>query len=80
MIHGLLRYTRVLSIVGDILTIRAEGVAFGELALVENRLGEESLAQVIRLDGDQVSLQVFAGGRGISTGARTRFLGHSVRV
>ena len=39
MIRGLFRYTNVLSIVGDILTIRADRVAFGELALVENRVG-----------------------------------------
>ncbi|MFP4052427.1 MAG: V-type ATP synthase subunit B, partial [Phycisphaerae bacterium] len=39
-----------------------------------------SLAQVIRLEGDQVSLQVFAGTQGVSTGDKVRFLGHSMRV
>ena len=39
-----------------------------------------SLAQVIRLDGDRVSLQVFAGSRGISTDAKVRFLGHPMQV
>jgi V/A-type H+-transporting ATPase subunit B len=80
MDRSLFRYTQVVSIVGDILTIRADGVAFGELALVENGSGEESLAQVIRLDGDRASLQVFTGGRGLSTGSRVRFLGHSMNV
>ena len=80
MIRSLIRYTRVLSVVGDILTIKAVGATYGELALVENHAGEESLAQVIRLCDDQVSLQVFSGGRGISTGARVRFLGHPMRV
>ncbi len=80
MIRSLTRYTHVISVVGDILTIRAGGARFGELALVASRDGEESLAQVIRLRGDEVSLQVFAGGRGVSTGARVRFLGHPMRV
>jgi V/A-type H+-transporting ATPase subunit B len=39
-----------------------------------------SLAQVIRLKGDEVSLQVFAGSRGVATDAQVRFLGHTMRV
>ena len=80
MIQSLIRYTHVLSVVGDILTIKADGATNGELALVENRDGEESLAQVIRLRDDEVSLQVFSGGRGISSGASVRFLGHPMQV
>ena len=80
MIRSLVRYTRVISVVGDILTVRAKDAKFGELALVEHRSGEESLAQVIRLRGDEVSLQVFSGGRGISTGVKVRLLGHPMRV
>lgn len=80
MIRELMRCTRVLAIVGDILKVRASGVGYGELAMVENPDGSESLAQVIQLEGDIVSLQVFFGGRGISTNARVRFLGHAMRV
>jgi V/A-type H+-transporting ATPase subunit B len=80
MIRELIRYTRVLSIVGDILKIRARGVGLGELALVENWDGEQSLAQVIELERDEVSLQVFAGGKGLSTEARVRLLGHPSQV
>jgi V/A-type H+-transporting ATPase subunit B len=80
MIRSLTRYTRVISVVGDILTIRAKDARFGELALVEHRGGEESLAQVIRLRGDEASLQVFSGGRGISTGVKVRLLGHPMQV
>jgi len=80
MFQDLIRHTRVLAIVGDILKVRAKNVGFGDLALVENWDGEESLAQVIQLEGDEVSLQVFAGGRGISTDAKVRFLGHSMQV
>ncbi|MDW3228178.1 MAG: V-type ATP synthase subunit B, partial [Acidobacteriota bacterium] len=48
-------------------------------ASIETRFGS-SLAEVIRLDGDLVSLQVFQGGRGVSTGDSLRFLGHPMRV
>jgi V/A-type H+-transporting ATPase subunit B len=39
-----------------------------------------SLAQVIRLEGGRVYLQVFAGGRGISTDSQVRFLGRNMQV
>jgi V/A-type H+-transporting ATPase subunit B len=80
MFDDLTRHTRVLAIVGDILKVRAKNVAFGDLALVENWDGEESLAQVIQLEGDEVSLQVFTGGRGISTEAKVLFFGHAMQV
>ncbi len=38
------------------------------------------MAQVIKLEDDLVSLQVFAGGRGISTQDEVRFLGHPMQV
>jgi V/A-type H+-transporting ATPase subunit B len=80
MIKDLLRYTRVLSIVGDILKIRASDVGLGDLAIVENWDGELSLAQVIEIQHDEVSLQVFTGGKGLSTEAKVRFLGHPAQV
>jgi len=39
-----------------------------------------SLAEVIRLNEEKVSLQVFSGGRGISTGDEVRFLGNPMQV
>jgi V/A-type H+/Na+-transporting ATPase subunit B len=72
-------YHRVESIAGNVITIRAEGVAYHELADVSSRMGS-SLAQVIRLQDDIVSLQVFAGARGVATDAQVRFLGHSMQV
>ncbi len=80
MIPDLVRHTRVLAIVGDILTIRAEGVGLGELAIVDNWDGQSSLAQVIELRDDRASLQVFSGAKGLSTEARVRFLGHASQV
>jgi V/A-type H+-transporting ATPase subunit B len=74
------QYTDVLGIVGDILRIRASDIGFGDLAVVENWDGEKSLAQVVQTDGDEVSLQVFLGGKGLSTEATARFLGHPMQV
>lgn len=72
-------YSRIESITGNVITVRAEGVKYGELAEVATRFGS-SLAEVNRLDEGLVSLQVFAGGRGISTGDEVRFLGHPMKV
>ena len=80
MLPELTYYTDVTGIVGDILKIRARDVSFNDLALVENWDGETSLAQVIQLEGDEVSLQVFTGGKGLSTEAKVRFLGHPMQV
>ena len=72
-------YSRIESIIGNVIAVRAEGVRYGDLARIETAFGA-SLAEVIRLSGDMVSLQVFAGGRGISTGDSIIFLGHSMEV
>ena len=71
-------YSRIESIVGNVISVTAEGVRYGELAVVKTRYGE-SLAEVIRLKGKEVSLQVYAGGRGISTGDEVRVLRHPAR-
>ena len=72
-------YSRIESIKGNVISVRATDVAYGELAEVTTRFGV-SLAEVNRLEEDLVSLQVFAGGRGISTGDEVRFLGNPMRV
>ncbi len=72
-------YTNIIQIAGDVITVEADGVGYAEIAEVRTRRGT-SLAQVIRLEGRRVSLQVFAGSRGVSTGDRVRFLGHPMRV
>src|SRR5499427_7078780 len=76
----LLRYTRATAIVGDILKMRASDIGLGDMAIVEMGDGEQSLAQVIQLEGEEVSLQVFGGGKGLSTQATVRFLGHPTQV
>ena len=72
-------YNRIEQVIGNVVTVRAAGVAYEELAEIRSRRGR-SLAQVIRLDGDSVSLLVFAGSRGISVRDEVRFLGQSMRV
>ncbi len=72
-------YTDIVQIAGDVITVEAEGIGYNDIAEVATRRGV-SLAQVIRLDGKMVSLQVFAGSKGISTGDKVRFLGHPMRV
>ncbi|MCQ2981380.1 MAG: V-type ATP synthase subunit B [Treponemataceae bacterium] len=72
-------YSKIESINGSVITVRAEGVKYGELAEIETSFGT-SLAEVNRIAGDLVSLQVFAGGRGVSTGDQIRFLGHEMQV
>lgn len=72
-------YHRIIQISGNVITLEAENVQNGELA--EVRTGSRSsLAQVIRLDGSRVSLQVFSGARGVSTDSEVRFLGRQMQV
>ncbi len=72
-------YNRIESITGNVITVRATGVQYKELAQIHTRFGK-SLAQVNKIEGDLVSLQVFAGGQGVSTGDEVRFLGREMRV
>ena len=72
-------YNRIESITGNVITVKAKDVRYNELAQINTRFGK-SLAQVNKIDGDVVSLQVFAGGQGVSTGDEVRFLGQEMRV
>ena len=72
-------YSKIESITGSVITVKAEGIRYGDLAEVDTVFGT-SLAEVNRLENDLVSLQVFAGGRGISTGDTVRFQGRPMQV
>ena len=72
-------YNRIESITGNVITVKAKDVRYNELAQINTQFGK-SLAQVNKIDGDVVSLQVFAGGQGVSTGDEVRFLGQEMRV
>lgn len=68
-------YTKIQSIIGNVVSVRASGVRNGDLALVGN-----SYANVIKLDNDLVYLQVFAGTQGVSTTDPVKFLGKPMMV
>ncbi|MDD6075032.1 MAG: V-type ATP synthase subunit B [Otoolea sp.] len=68
-------YTKIESIVGNVVTVRAKDVRLGDLALVG-----DSYATVIKLNKDVVSLQVFAGAQGVGTSDPVRFLGRPMMV
>ncbi len=72
-------YDEITQIAGSVVKVKAKGVTYDELASITTSRGT-SLAQVIRLDGDEVSLQVFAGTQGVSTGDRVRFFGRPMQV
>jgi V/A-type H+/Na+-transporting ATPase subunit B len=72
-------YSKIESISGNVITVKAKGVRYKELAVVGSRYGS-SMAEVIRLKGDEVALQVFNGGRGVSTGDEVRFMGEPMKV
>jgi V/A-type H+-transporting ATPase subunit B len=72
-------YTDIIRIAGDVISVEAEGVGYQEIAKVTTKRGI-SLAQVIRIDGKRIDLQVFAGSRGVATGDKVSFLGHPMRV
>lgn len=68
-------YTKIQSIIGNVVSVRATGVRNGDLALVGN-----SYANVIKLDKDLVYLQVFSGTQGVSTTDTVKFLGRPMMV
>lgn len=89
MVQELLRYTKILEIVGDIVKVQVVHasengqipvVRLGDLALISMQRGEDSLAQVIGITREAVSLQVFSGTKGVSTHSTVTFLGHPMRV
>ena len=89
MPQTLVRYSKVIEIVGDIMRVQVPesaylkdaGPRYGDLAVVENS-GEDSLslAQVINIKYDTVALQVFGGTKGVATNSSVRFLGHPMEA
>ncbi|MBI2571952.1 MAG: V-type ATP synthase subunit B [Candidatus Schekmanbacteria bacterium] len=73
-------YQHIEQITGPVVMLRAKGIAYGELARIRLGDGATSYAQTIKLRDDQVTLQVFAGSKGVSTGDEVEFLGHQVEL
>ncbi len=74
-------HERINDMRGNLITVTCEDASLGELAKIERRDGGPSTyASVLRIEGDQVTLQVFGGTRGISTGDRVTFLKRAMEV
>ncbi len=84
----LVSHTRIFDIVGDIIRIKVASSGSGDenrpclndLAIVDSERGFRSLAQVINIDRDVISLQVNSGTKGLPNNASVRFLGEPMRV
>ncbi len=73
-------YDRIKDMRGNLITVIAEGVSLNELARIETKDGGFIYASVLRFEGDLVTLQVFGGTRGISTGDKVIFLKREMEV
>ena len=65
-------YTKITQITKATCSLRATGVGNEELAMVHGKL-----AQVVKIMGEEVTLQVFGGTEGIPTNAEVTFIGKS---
>jgi len=63
-------YTRLTRITKATCSVKASGVGYEELAIVQGRL-----AQVVKILGDEVTLQIFSGTEGLPSNAELVFLG-----
>ncbi len=65
-------YTKILKLTKATCTLKATGIGNEELAYVDGRP-----AQVVKIQGEEVTLQVFQGTEGISTNSEVVFTGRS---
>ncbi len=63
-------YTKLTQITKATCTLQASGIGYDEMAEVNGRL-----AQVVKINGDNITLQIFSGTEGIPTNAEVTFLG-----
>jgi len=73
-------YYHIQEITGPVIKIKAENIAYGELAKIYLESGAITYGQVIRLENEIVSLQVFGGSKGIKTNDKIEFLGKQVEL
>jgi len=67
-------YNKIKNMRGNLITLNADGVSLNELARIDLKDGRRVYASVLRIEGDEVTLQVFQNTRGISTEDRVTFL------
>lgn len=72
-------YDRIHDMRGNLIKVRAKDVGLGELARIDLSDGRSIYASVLRIDGDEVTLQVFQNTRGISTGDKVTFLSRQMQ-
>lgn len=65
-------YTKIDKITKATCSLHADNAGYEELALVDGRL-----AQVVKIIGDEITLQIFSGTEGIPTNAEVIFLGRA---
>ncbi|OYT15759.1 MAG: V-type ATP synthase subunit B [Bacteroidetes bacterium 4572_77] len=65
-------YTKIDQVTKATCSLYATGVGYEEMATVDGRL-----AQVVKIQGDLITLQIFSGTEGIATNAEVVFLGHA---
>jgi len=73
-------YDRINDMRGNLVTVTAEDVGLGELAQIQLKDGRRVYASVLRIEGKEVTLQVFENTRGISTEDKVTFLNHQMQA
>lgn len=73
-------YDKINNMRGNLITVTAKGVGLGELARIDLQNGRHVYASVLRIEGDQVTLQVFQSTRGISTNDKVTFLNKQMQA
>lgn len=73
-------YEKINNMRGNLITVTAKGVGLGELARIDLKDGRHVYASALRIDGDQVTLQVFQSTRGISTNDKVTFLNRQMQA
>jgi V/A-type H+-transporting ATPase subunit B len=68
-------YTKLTNINKATVSLKAQDVGYDEMAVVNGRM-----AQVVKIVGDQVVLQIFSGTEGIPTNAEVTFLGNPPQI
>ena len=68
-------YTKIDNITKATCSLHATGIGYEEMATVDGRL-----AQVVKINGDLITLQIFSGTEGIPTNAEVVFLGHAPKL
>lgn len=63
-------YTKLTHVTKATVTVNATDVGYDEMATVDGRL-----AQVVKIIGDQITLQIFSGTEGVPTNAEVSFMG-----